>query len=295
MIVASALWMVISPAGRVRGAIPDGRLRLTFIDVGQADATLVRFPDASAMLVDTGGSATGSFDSGSRVILPVLWALDVYSLDVLAISHADPDHVGGAATLVRDFTIREIWEGIPVPRDRVLTALMAQARARGVRWQTRTAGERVNIGGVDVRVWHPPRADWERQKVRNDDSLVLELRFKQVSILLPGDIGRDIERGLAPGFDLGPLRVVKVPHHGSVTSSSPEFLRAVRPAIAILTVARDRSSAALDGVLARYRDIGAVVFRTGDDGAITVETDGHSVEVQTFEGKTMKVSSVKQD
>ena len=83
--------------------------------------------------------------------------------------------------------------------------------------------------------------------------------------------------------------MAKVPHHGSGTSSSPEFLRAVRPAVAILTVARDRSSTALDSVLARYREIGAAIFRTGDDGAVTVETDGVSVEVRTFHGRTMTV------
>jgi competence protein ComEC len=290
-IVGSAAWIVVSPVGRIRGAIGDGRLHVTFIDVGQADSILVRFPDARTMLVDTDGSMTGSFDVGSRVILPVLWAHDVYALDVLALSHGDPDHAGGAAAILRDFRVREVWEGVPVPRDPLLTAAGEQARRRGVAWHTRTAGERFTIGGVTVRVWHPPPPDWERQKVRNDDSIVLELRFKDVSVWLPGDIGRDVERVLAPQLESAPLAILKVPHHGSVSSSSPELLRAIRPAIAILTVGSGRPNGTLEPVLARYRQFNTAVFRSDEDGAVEVETDGTVVEVKTFGGRVMRFSA----
>jgi competence protein ComEC len=289
LVAGSACWIVFSPAGRIRGAIGDGRLHVTFIDVGQADSILVRFPDASTMLVDTGGSATGGFDIGGRVILPVLWAHDVYALDALVLSHGDPDHAGGAKAILRDFKVREVWEGVPVPRDPLLSAARDQAARRGVPWRTRTAGEQFSIAGVALHVWHPPAPDWERQKVRNDDSIVLELRFKDVSVLLPGDISREVERALASQLSGRALLVLKVPHHGSATSSSPELLDTLRPTLAVFTIGTGRLTAALEPVLARYRATGASIFRTDQDGAITLTTDGKTVNVATFTGRTMRL------
>jgi len=132
-------------------------------------------------------------------------------------------------------------------------------------------------------VLHPPAPDWERQRVRNDDSLVLELRFGRVSILLPGDVGAEVERGLALRLQPSGLSVLKVPHHGSATSSSAALLAAVRPAVAILSAGRGGWLGG--GVLERYRAAGAAMFRTDQDGAVTVETDGNRVEVSTFSGR----------
>jgi competence protein ComEC len=263
---------------------------VAFLDVGQADSILVRFPDASTMLVDAGGSRMGSFDVGGRVIMPALWALDVYGLDVLALSHGDPDHAGGAAAIVRDFRVHEIWEGFPVPRDALLEAIRDIASRRRTKWTTVLAGTRREIGGVAVRLWHPPPPDWERQKVRNDDSLVVELRWGGVSIVLPGDISQVVERDLALQMRPAPVAVLKVPHHGSSSSSSPVFLSALGPSMAVFTVAGGIPSAALESVMARYRVLDCALFRTGADGAVVLETDGSTVTVRTWRGRSLRVT-----
>jgi competence protein ComEC len=134
-----------------------------------------------------------------------------------------------------------------------------------------------------VRAWHPPPPDWERQRVRNDDSLVLEIRYGDVSIVLPGDIGRDVEAGLTPVMPPARVRVLKVPHHGSATSSSMPFLAALRPQIAIVSCGRaNRFGHPSPAVLARYRQVGAAVYRTDLQGAITITTDGRTVNVIPF-------------
>jgi competence protein ComEC len=289
MLAVSAIWILWSPVARLRGARPTGLLRLTVIDVGQADAMLVRFPDARTMLVDAGGSrAGGSFDIGGRVIAPVLWNHDVFRLDRFVLSHGDPDHIGGAVALLRAFGVGEIWEGIDVPRDVALQQMHREAAARRIPDRQVRAGERVQVGGTDVTIWHPPPPDWERPKIRNDDSIVMEIRFGDVSLLLTGDIGTEVERPLARRLRVAALCVMKVPHHGSAASSTPALLAAVRPALAIFTVGPAAVRApGLEAVVARYTAIGARVVRTGEDGAVEVETDGHEVRVVTATGKRL--------
>jgi len=284
LIVLSGLWILVEPVTLLVPGV-SGVLRVTFLDVGHADAVLVQLPDRRSLLVDTGGSLTGSsFDIGGRVLAPALWRLGTRRLDTLVLSHGDPDHVGGAASVIRDFQPREIWEGIPVPPNARLQALRRQAGEAGASWRTCLQGERGSFGEVSWRVWHPPPADWERQHVRNDDSIVLELRYGDVSVLLPGDIGRPVEQELAGLIPPAPLRVVKVPHHGSASSSTAAFVSALQPRVAVLSAGA--TTKVSDAALARYRDAGAALFRTDRDGAVILTTDGHTVTVRTFTGVT---------
>ena len=203
-------------------------------------------------------------------------------MDYLAVTHGDPDHVGGAAAVLRDFRPREIWEGVPVPRSDRLRELAQAATVAGAAWRTLQTGDILRLGEVEVRVWHPPPPDWQRQQVRNDDSLVLELRHGVVSIILPGDIGGDVESRIGPRLEPVPLRVLKVPHHGSRTSSSAGFLRALRPRLGIVSAGRDsRFGHPHAEVVRRYHEQGATVLQTGQVGAVEVCSDGRRLRVTT--------------
>jgi competence protein ComEC len=281
----TAIWIAGEPW--TVSASADGMLRVTFIDVGQGDAALVRFPRGATMLLDAGGLASASsFDIGERIVAPVLRHAGLRRLESVAITHGDLDHAGGAASIVREFRPRDVWEGVPVPRLPVLQDLRTAAADAGARWVNVQAGDLVTIDGVEIVARHPEPPDWERQAVRNDDSLVLELLWRDVSIVLTGDIGREVERRIAPSFAASPLRVVKVPHHGSLTSSSREFVDALSPSVAVISVGRgNRFGHPAPAVLERYRQAGAQIFRTDKDGAIEVATDGRSLEVSTFMGQ----------
>ncbi len=275
-------WILVEPTTLWAPGVA-GRLRMTVLDVGHGDAVLVQLPDRRSLLVDTGGSLTGSaFDIGGRIVAPALWALGTRRLDALVLTHGDPDHAGGAEAVVRDFHPREIWEGIPVPNVPLMQALQQQAETAGIPWRERLAGSVARLGDVTLRIHHPPRADWERRRVRNDDSMVIELEYGQVSVVLAGDIGAEVERALMRRFAPAGLRVLKVPHHGSSTSSVREFVSALQPRVAILTAGT--STRVNDAVLRRYAEIGATVYRTDVHGAVTVDTDGHRVVVSTFTG-----------
>jgi competence protein ComEC len=287
---AAAVWMLAEPWALV-AAHGDGRLHVTFLDVGQGDSAFVRFPRGATLLVDAGGvPGPSTFDVGDRVVAPPLRLAGVRRLDYFVLTHGDPDHIGGAGAIVREFQPREIWEGIPVPRFEPLTVLRMTAQARGLRWANVTAGDRIVVDGVDVAVHHPEPADWERQRVRNDDSVVAELRWRDVSVLLTGDMGKAVERTLVGRIQPSPLRVVKVPHHGSLTSSTAEFVHAVAPRMAVVSVGRaNHFGHPAPDVLDRYRQTGAEIFRTDRDGEVTVDSDGYSIDVHTFTGRHLHV------
>ena len=290
--VLTAVWILAQP-WVLLAARGDGLLHVTFLDVGQGDSVLLRFPRGSTMLVDAGGLVGSStFDIGDRVVAPVLRERGIRHLDYVVLTHGDPDHLGGAAAVVREFRPREVWEGIPVPRFEPVTALRVQAEGVRAHWRNVYRGDRLSVDGVDIEARHPAPADWERQKVRNDDSVVLDVRWRDVSVLLTGDIGREVERTFGDESPPALLRVLKAPHHGSLTSSSLEFLREIEPQIAVFSAGRaNHFGHPAPAVLQRYRDVGAAIFRTDQDGAITLDTDGHSIDVHTFTGRHFTLSA----
>jgi competence protein ComEC len=280
LLVVAAL-IAVGSARRERGV----GLRWTIFDVGQGEAMLIESADR-ALQVDAGGAPFGAgLDIGPRVLAPALWARGVRGLDALLVTHGDPDHIGGARMLIADFSPPQYWEGIEVPRhgpSRTLRDAAAEARIAPRRLR---AGQRFDWGRALVRVLHPPEPDWERPRVRNDDSVVLEIVYGDVALLLSGDISAEIERSIAALLTPAAVRILKVAHHGSRTSTSRELLDAWRPHIAVISAGRGNTFGhPAPQVLQRLESIGARVYRTDLHGQITVETDGRDVRVTTFVG-----------
>jgi competence protein ComEC len=272
---------------------PAGWLRVTMMDVGQGEAILLQFPSGQSMLVDAGG-ATARFDTGDRIVTPAVWASGVARLDWLAFTHADLDHIGGAAAVASVLRPREIWEGIPVPPELRRQRLRELARRRGMVWRQLQRDDRFEAGGVAVEVRSPERGDWERQRVRNDDSLVLSIRYGDAEIMLTGDVGDDGERRLSLADPAAPLRVLKVAHHGSRSSSSQRFLDRYRPQVALISAGRANPFGhPSQDVLDRLRAIDAETFRTDADGAVIVETDGRELFVRSMTGRRWRVRVVR--
>lgn len=291
---ALALVVIVTAPGTWLARPPRGWLRLTVIDVGQGDALLVQFPSGRSLLVDAGPSSD-AFDAGERVVTPTLWALGVRRLDWLAFTHPDLDHIGGTMAVAETFRPGEVWEGIPVPGNGPRARLRAAALQRGEVWRQLRAGDVFDVGEASVEVLSPPVPDWERQRVRNDDSVVLRVRDHDVELLLTGDIGEAAEAALPLEDPSGPtLRILKVAHHGSRSSSAEGFLTRYRPDLALISVGRHNPFGhPSPEVLQRLEDAGAVIERTDEEGAISVETNGRELRVTSWSGRelTMKVTT----
>jgi competence protein ComEC len=218
-----------------------GVLEISAIDVGQGDSILVVSPDGRTMLVDAGGPAGGSthtsnFDIGEDVVSSYLWSRNLHRLDVVALTHAHSDHMGGMPAVLRNFRPRELWVGHnpPIP---AYQQLLSQAASLGIRVRSFSAGETMSFGGTTVHVLAPAPGYQPRDTATNDDSLVLHLAYAGHSALLEGDAEAPSETAMLslPASDLS-SDLLKVGHHGSKTSTIPPFLARVAPHLAVISV-----------------------------------------------------------
>ncbi|MGD0290629.1 MAG: DNA internalization-related competence protein ComEC/Rec2 [Candidatus Binataceae bacterium] len=259
-------------------------LRVTFLSVGEGDAAVVRFPGGRVMLVDGGGTFFGTFDSGERIVAPFLWAKKIMRVDWVAVSHPDRDHFGGLAFLVKNFSPAEFWtSGVGSPDAsyaRLLDAVSA-VRARSV-----VCGSALpprTVGGFEVRcIWPAPGTE---ENEENNQSMVMRLEYRATAILFTGDIEAKGERELlGTGAELR-AAIVKVPHHGSKTSSSAALIAAVRPRVAVISLGYyNRFHFPSAAVIERYREAGAVVLRTDEIGAVDAEVGSGGLSVRSRRG-----------
>lgn len=243
-------------------------LRVTFLSVGQGDSAVVEFPGAEVMVIDAAGVRGDTFDMGERVLAPFLWSRKIGHVDYLVLSHPEWDHYGGFAFLAGNFSPREFWSNGTPATTEAYARLQQLLAENGVSRLVPHRGYQREIGGVAVTVIAPP-AHAEGIK-NNDRSLVLSLRFGPNRLLFPGDIERRGEEDVIAAAD-GTLAssVLKVPHHGSKSSSSPGFLDAVAPRYAIVSAGfGNQFGFPHAAVLRRYSERGCRIARTDLDGAV---------------------------
>ncbi len=275
LFLSGAIAALYHPSPRITG----GKLEITAIDVGQGDSLLVVSPEGKTMLIDGGGTIgpfRGEFDFGEDVVSPYLWFRGLDHLDIVVLSHAHDDHIGGLARVVENFHPQELWVGIN-PETPVLNRLYGVASANGVRVSRHVAGETFDWSSTHIRILSPP-ADWlPKSQPKNNDSLSFLITYGHTSALLAGDLEKKMEKLVATESPHAEL--LKVAHHGSSTSTTPELLDAVHPEFAVISVGFHNSFGhPRQAVLERLQAAHVKTYRTDRLGAITFLLDGATVE-----------------
>jgi competence protein ComEC len=227
-----------------RAVSSPGSLEVTAIDVGQGDSIFVVGPNGATMLIDAGGpvggvteaaEATSRFDVGEEVVSPYLWSRRFRRLDVIALSHAHSDHMGGMPAVMRNFRPKELWVSID-PNSEAYCALLVEAAQLGVVVRHFYAGDRVAWDGTEVTVMAPEAGYANMGEPVNNDSLVMRMQYGKASLLLEGDAEAPSERAMLAHGRVAAVTLLKVGHHGSKTSTTQEFLDAASPKDAVVSV-----------------------------------------------------------
>jgi len=239
---------------RIDNLLPE-QVEFTLLDVGQGLAAVIR-TQRHVLIYDTGAKKSTSFDLGSRVVIPYLRTIGVQQIDTLLISHADNDHIGGAESILTSMQVQKLM-------------LNDQTYLPAYNKHTCLAGKSWTWDGVKFMVLHPN--NYNNFTKRNDQSCVLQVQAGKQKILLTGDIETKAELNLIASYGSQlQADLLLVPHHGSKTSSSVEFIQAVRPKYALIPVGyKNQYGHPKQQILQRYQDLQVPVLRTDLDGAIS--------------------------
>jgi competence protein ComEC len=256
--------------------MPDKHTKVSFPDVGQGDCELIELPGGKTILIDGGGTLDNRFDIGRRVLAPFLWNKGIRRLDLVVLSHPHPDHMNGLIAILKKFEVAAVWDSgldTDLPGHDAFSAMI---RARTIHERLVSAEDPpMMLGEAMISVLHPRRGfeahDRQAFAAENDRSLVIQVKSEGKNLLFTGDIGIEAEQDIMSTMPGLKADLIKIPHHGSKSSSSDAFVSQTRPDVAIATVGRGNPyHHPREEVLARYENIGARICRTDSDGAVTI-------------------------
>ena len=253
-----------------------GDVEVNFVDVGQGDCAVVITPNRKCLIFDTGGVRDKVFDVGGRVVVPYLKHKNIREVDKIFLTHVHEDHSGGAGAVIKKLPVSEVITAGEGKSEYATVFGIAEEYLPQVR--AGQAGEKFTVDGVEVKILFAPKVG-----SGNEISNVYRIRYGGISFLITGDLVKEIEAEiLREGIDVSST-VLKVGHHGSATSSSEEFLQAVKPKCAVICVGYGNNFGHPRAeVLERLESLPTKIYRTDRDGLIKFKTDGKKLSVETF-------------
>ena len=261
---------------------PHCAMLMEAIDVGQGDSLLLITPDGKTLLIDGGGFGGGprqapqDFDIGEEVVSPALWARGIRHLDAVALTHAHSDHISGLFAVLRNFHPDELWVGNN-PHVAVYNALLGEAATLHVRVRSFRAGDAFTFGNTQINVLAPFREYQPEAEPTNNDSLVIHVAYGATSVMLEGDAEAPIEQAMLTEPGLAST-LLKVGHHGSITSTRPEFLARVAPQWAVISCGlHNRYGHPREEVLEALQEAHVRTYQTDTNGTTCFRLDGKTV------------------
>ncbi len=272
---ALAVWGLVLTDGLHTVHDTGSRLALHFLDVGQGDAAVLRTPAGRWILIDAGPSSARG-DAGQRVVAPFLARERVARLSLAVISHAHADHIGGLRSVIERIPTDEVLEPAELVADPVYTSFLDAMATQETSWRAARDGMHFEMDGVKFTGLHPDTTWAEWRLDLNEDSVVLLVEYGNFRAVFPGDAGVVAETRLAGR--VGSVDLLKVGHHGSRSATGDAWLGELRPALAVISAGRHNGYGHPHAeVVHRLTRSGARIWRTDQDGQLTLQTDGRTL------------------
>lgn len=256
-------------------------LKIHFIDVGQGDSSLIITPQYKTILIDGGGSSSSDFDVGESTLIPYILDRGFTKIDVVIISHFDQDHIGGILTVLQELKVGKVYISKQTEKSENYEKFLEIVNDRKIKVYEVVAGNVIHIEKnlyFDI-LW--PTENQITTNVLNNNAIVCNLHYKNFSMLFTGDIEEIAEKEILELYsqnkNLLKADILKVGHHGSKTSTTSEFIKAIKPQIAVIGVGKNNKFGhPNDGVLQRIKDLNCKIFRTDLNGEISIEVNKNS-------------------
>jgi competence protein ComEC len=261
-------------------------LTMTLLSIGQGDSTFIEFPNHRTLLVDG-----GDYSNGKRILVPYLRRLGVNRIDTVILSHPHNDHVGGLVHILNNFSVAQVIDSRQSQYDpEYYPEFCSLIQQKHIVWQKVSRGENIDLySGATIRIINPllqtqTKVGFDRQDSSssgvNNNSIVFQLIYGRVTALFAGDIEQETEKELVQTHIPLGATLFKVPHHGSAASSEISFLHSVHPQVAIISVGSNNwFNLPSPETIAKLNTLHSQVYRTDQDGAIIMQTDGNKIEL----------------
>lgn len=260
-------------------------LDITFIDVGQGDSIFIIFPNKKVMLIDAGGSPYWmkeiSWDPGEEVVVPFIKSIGINKIDYVIVSHPHGDHFGGMFSVLNSFQVGEFIDNGYTEGDIDYVDLLAVVDKKEIPYEQIKEGDKFSIDeNITLDVFFPPKKGFPFEGA-NNSSIVLKITYKKFSVLLTGDIEYEVEQYLCSKYKNKLKSVVlKVPHHGSRTSSTKKFIKTVSPDVAVISCGKNNMFGhPHEEVVSRYKKLKVDLYRTDINGNIKILSNGEEYTV----------------
>jgi competence protein ComEC len=286
-LAACAVFVTLVAVHPFAPRLPPGVLQLTALDCGRGDAIFLVLPGGATMLVNAGSSRRREgglqgkhWDAGEDIVSPYLWSLGIKKIDVVALTHASPDHLGGLYSILANFRVGEFWHA-PEPETPEYAELLEALAEHGIPTRTLMAGDALSLGGALVRVL------WPGADSGDDNSLVMRISAGGMNFLLHGHASSDAENAISAAGESLESQALKLSSFRPQSSPVRDFLARVAPRVAIIGSKggpHARGGLPTTEMLEVLQNAGARIFRTDTDGATTVEWKEGSLVVRTYRG-----------